>query len=157
MADQMVMRGICRKPVAPIWAWHSCGSYRGQPRKGDINSLFGNDGRTGVTIKIDAPDWLVLLSAYGPWNDVIDDVMVGEKNPHRLDPVRRKWSRIFDIERYRYSKGNWRDRGGNHYDVQACLPFIEKSWVLGVRPFRLPDLSYSAAIRKSLRLKTRLH
>lgn len=132
----MVRRGICKRCVAPIWAWHSCGAVGQPPDQSDIEALLPCDGSTGVRIELDVPLDLVVLSNYGAWDDVLDQSIDAADARCDFAPSIDDWHRVFDV--------NLSDRepwaGENHYDVQACVPHVGLEWVRNLEPYALPTL-----------------
>jgi hypothetical protein len=132
MSREMVRRGICRRPVAPIWAWHSCGAPGNPPSWDDIVALCGTTGESGYEIELDAPDELVLLSRYDVWNQILDECVDVQHDPSKLDPERSQWERVFRIELERAAEDD-------DFEIQACLPYVDRDWVRSVVAYRLPE------------------
>lgn len=136
MARQMVTRGLCSRPIAPIWAWHSCGSLQRAPDEETAGSSFCWFGEVIVSIKIDVPDALVLLSEYGAWNRILDECGDAHSGDGKLDPLGNDWERAFRVNLE--PRAPWGD--DNNHDIQACLPYAELSWVRGYEKLRMPNV-----------------
>jgi len=143
MARQTVERGCCRRPVAPIWAWHSCGAVGQGPDREVVEDYCGPNGRKVWLIEMEVPDGLVLLSHYGIWNDILEEVCVanggkvigagGEEVPP--DPPVGDWEQVFDIRLE--DRTSWIDEGNRHA-IQACVPYVDREWIRGIKRYQLP-------------------
>lgn len=141
MAHQMVQRGCCRRPVAPIWAWHSCGALGRAPDTDTVESYCGSNGHTIWIIEFDAPEKLVLLSHYGIWNDILGEVScaqggrnIGENDEEESAPHVEKWERVFQIQLD--GRRPWGQE--NYHDIQACVPYLDRAWVRRTKRHELP-------------------
>jgi len=67
------------------------------------------------------------VSHYGRWNDIIDDFMACGCDVGQVDPVARRWARVFHV-RVKNQRA-WGDF--NYEDIQACVPWIDLDWVRG--------------------------
>jgi hypothetical protein len=86
-----------------------------------------------LSIEIHAPKQLVLLSHYGAWNDIIDEVILaGDKA--KMDPIGSRWDRVFQVRLDH--REPWREE--NTHDIQACLPYVDSDWVRSVKQYTLP-------------------
>ncbi len=121
MGERMTEAGLSPGEYAPVWAWHSVGRIGGKPDYDCANALlFGYQLAQGLCLlELEAPDHRVLLSGYGPWCALMDNLMDGnDLEPEYLQacfapqirPRRGRPPKYFD-------------------DIQACLPFIEPSWL----------------------------
>ena len=91
-----------------MWAGH------GVVRLIDAATLFDAThelSRGFATITFRAPEHLVLLSDYRHWSDVM---LTDEFSLRQWQPQRRTRS--------------------SHHPEQACLPYLELSWVMNVEP-----------------------
>jgi hypothetical protein len=95
--------------------------------------LLGWDGHAGFRIELDVPSDVVVLSNYGPWNDVLDQHILAEGARRKFTPSGDDWHRVFDVDLS--DRRPWGE--GNYYDVQACLPHVMLEWVRGVVPCAL--------------------
>jgi len=126
MAKQMAVRGInCTN--APIWAWHSCGRYEKAPRLVDARCLLSDlDLTYGVqTIEFECSRELVLLTNYGYWNSVLDEIIT-HQDEFQINEETEK--RLFETSKRRFRK----------YDtIQATLPYLKLDWVKEIRQINL--------------------
>lgn len=115
MATQMRDRGIPIDDNPPIWAWHSCEKPGGPPTMVTARNLLSDaELESGVyVIELEAPNGLALLSSYSKWCDYY---MESDTIPDLS---------MFDGT---FEEGD---------DLQACLPFIMREWVLKVRQLNL--------------------
>ena len=133
MAEQMRERGIDTDGHAPVWAWHSCEAWRQPPGNGTIEAQVGGEERRGVVLTLDVPDEVVLLSVYGPWNEILDRG-TSPMPPAELAAYANGLKRpLFDVDQPRNER--WGD--DNKLDIQACLPFLDRDWLAEVRPYDL--------------------
>ncbi|MEU5211770.1 DUF3841 domain-containing protein [Streptomyces sp. NPDC020742] len=117
MVAEMHRRGIDCGGRPPVWAW-------AEPDAGGERVLLTAQlllspvewERGVVVLDLDVPDASVLCSAYGRWNDFLCDVLEGAPAPAM------NWAIGPDDER------------GSDCRVQACLPVVRASWVVGIRP-----------------------
>ena len=122
MAGQMNQHGIETGLHPPVWAWHSVNCLGGKPDTDCANALLtGFQLKQGIDlIELEAPDHLVLVSGYGPWNQILDRFMDGEI------PDAQEAYDCFAVKIKPH-----RGRPRRYFrDIQACLPFIEPSWVI---------------------------
>ncbi|WP_214324579.1 DUF3841 domain-containing protein [Nonomuraea sediminis] len=121
MVAEMARRGLDCAGRPPLWAWH------GPDTRDDrvaltaellLNPQSPQEYELYAVLDLDVPDEFVLLSSYGRWNDFMEAIMFTRKSSPAMD-----WS--IDPEEFGASI-SWR--------VQACLPRIAGTWVLGVRP-----------------------
>jgi hypothetical protein len=142
MARQMVRRGCCARPVAPIWAWHSCGAVGRAPDETTVDSYYcGLAGRTAYSIEMDVPERLVLLSSYGVWNEILDEVIVagggqviGIDGEETELPRVENWEDVFCVRLD--NREPWGE--ANHYDIQACIPYVDHEWIRGIKRYTSP-------------------
>lgn len=123
LVEVMDEKGIPTAGRPPVWAWH------GVVRLIDAAMLFDAThelSRGFATITFRAPEHLVLLSDYGHWCDVM---LSDEFSLRQWQPLRRTSS--------------------SHHPEQACLPYLELSWVTHIEP--LPTTGWD-----SLDLETEL-
>ncbi|MEZ4918561.1 MAG: DUF3841 domain-containing protein [Saprospiraceae bacterium] len=127
MHGQLTERGISAPETAPIWAWHSCGKAGQAPRLSDARNLLSDlELEAGIqTVELECPDELVLLSNYGPWNEVLD-LFLDHGDEAVVTP--QLTEAVFSVS-------------PSHLDefesIQAVLPFLEKAWVKDIRPLPL--------------------
>ncbi|CAL9625466.1 hypothetical protein SUDANB95_05918 [Actinosynnema sp. ALI-1.44] len=96
----------------PVWAWRGPDTRDG--RVALTAELLLGDHRAGFAVlDLDVPDDVVVLSSYRRWNDFLDAVVFGP------GPARMDWTLDPDEP--------------THATVQACLPVLRASWVLGSR------------------------
>ena len=88
-----------------------------------------------LSIEVDAPDHLVLLSDYGVWNEILDECIDADGDASKTDPMGNNWERVFQVNLD--EREPW--GGSNNEDTQACLPYIERSWVRGLKRYILPS------------------
>lgn len=137
MAEQMVIRGVADKPSAPIWAWRS---YEGKGRRPDMRTLWSYEPQVRITLSV--PDELALLSDFDAWHAVLNDCYLSvteteDEESERLAAagcltralIEESWSRVFHLN----LDGNWI---GSPDTIQACLPYLDLSWVRRVEHFR---------------------
>lgn len=130
MAQRMAERGIDCGDGPPIWAWHSGRGWPGEPTVEVAISLLG-DARVAegmVLLELEVPAERVLLSHYGPWNELLDAAMGSEDEP---DTSGRDWLWMFDLG----AEKPYQDEGL----VQACLPHLRSEWVERVGWFKEPS------------------
>jgi hypothetical protein len=132
MAAEMLRRGTDPSGRPPLWLWHSCDGWRTPPGRGTIGSLVNDLERQGLILTFDVPPELVLPSAYGPWNDLLDLCFEKGGAGGVLAGATKLGDRIFDISGLEGRR--WRD---GQYDVQACLPYLDRDWLVEVRPYDL--------------------
>ena len=135
MRDQMELKGIPCEENAPIWVWHSCGTYQKSPSLDDARSLLCDlEIESGVqTIELDCPPNLVLLTKYLAWNDILD-IFIEKKDT--INITKDKLEKLYDL-----SPDNL-----NEYDsIQGTLPYLKKEWVLDIRKLNLEtgDFDYN--------------
>jgi len=149
MAKEMVRRAYQRRPIAPIWAWHSCNALNCGPDQKVIEDLHGYGGPNLILLEVEAPDHLALLSGYGDWNDVLDEFIIAQGENRSVDPVARNYSRIFDVSLNRI--GPWE---ANSNDIQACLPHLDLTWVRSTKPIEIPPVDpwWAAKARKDTQI-----
>jgi hypothetical protein len=108
----------------PVWAWHSCGAWQSPPLAEDIDMLLGQAEdrlRSSLVVaELTVPDERVLLSRYGPWNDMLEDL----DRTGRLSP--RAPAELLDIEPLRGR--SWR-ASGNRDDIQASFRGLRAEWI----------------------------
>ncbi len=120
--EKMNKQGIAVGANNPIWAWHSVGRLYGKPDADCANALLsGMELERGVvTLELQVPDDLALLSHYGEWNELMHALFDQTAYDPELEdacfavdlaPRRGRPSRSFN-------------------DIQACLPFIEPEWLI---------------------------
>jgi hypothetical protein len=143
MVAAMRRRGIDTHGRPPVWAWHS---FRPPARpKPDLRSSYWltTPGTRAVRLVIRAPDELVLLSDYEAWHAVLNNTYLSltEREDREIErkypnPPRRvlkaSWIRIFDLEA---GDPRWRGKP-NERSIQACVPYVESSWIIESTPFR---------------------
>lgn len=124
MASQYARRIGEELANAPFWCWHSCNGRIGSPPTVEtINSLLGDWGywaKKKRVLVIDVPDECALLSSYCRWNEAMDDGI--GSGSHKIRP--RKFLDMFDAPLIKY----------DFDDIQAVIPYIEKNWIVDVRP-----------------------
>lgn len=123
MCQQWELRLGSRMTGAPLWCWHSCnGALESEPTVGTYALLMGDwdhYASSMVSLQLDVPDNLVLLSSYSRWNEAIDDA------------IDRK---LADIDGVRfYDMFEWPMMKHDTDDVQAVVPYIDTSWITDVR------------------------
>ena len=128
MADEMARQGIGSCGHPPIWLWHSCDGWRRPPGPATIEMYVCDAERQGIVLTVDVPDGLALLSAYGPWNEVLDAADGGSSSASKRAEALR--DRLFDISGLEGRR--WRD---GRRDVQACVPYLDREWLVEVRPY----------------------
>ena len=122
----MARKGISPGEDAPIWTRHSCGEPNRPPTPATARSLLSDrELEDGISvIALNVPDEVGLLSSYRVWNKFVDEYL-----DRGAIPVCEGYKDMFNVPPI--SHGD---------DIQACLPRIERAWVLDVRPLRLtPD------------------
>jgi hypothetical protein len=85
-----------------------------------------------MRLRLRVPDDQVLLSRYGPWNDILDEVVDAGAAGRKIDPVGPNWERVFLIDAL---KEAWEEITD---DIQACTPRIELDWVEESLPQTMP-------------------
>lgn len=127
MVNQMAERNIRCHDHAPIWAWHSCQSYKRGPKLVDARGLLSDreliDGIQ--TIEFECPVEFVLLSDYGIWNSLLD-IFYSDRDAAVIDQQTQK--KLFETARKNFRK----------YDsIQATLPYLKLEWVKDIRDLNL--------------------
>lgn len=129
MCAQWTLRVGGKMTSAPVWAWHSCNGRRGSPPTvGTLAMLMGDwnfHTASQVVLELEIPDRLALLSSYDRWNRAIYDAM--ERGLNDIGP---KFQNMFDTPVLRH-----RDD-----DIQAVIPYVERSWILDVRSLPEGDI-----------------
>jgi hypothetical protein len=125
MAERVRERGV-GEGGPPVWAWHSCGAWGEPPSEDTFGALLSEADRQQPhsIIELDAPDELVVLSCYGAWNQILDDLIDGR------EPPRRAVAALFDTRALDFANGD---------QVQANLPELRREWM--VRSQQLPSLN----------------
>lgn len=156
MKEQMAIRLPAFSGQDPVWAWHD---------RPDLSHVSGWPRRDPyVLLTIDVPDERVLLSNFGMWHHVLNDVYLGTEEEeaildklHDEDPTRwsdtldewsadieRKrhgWEHIFDLPR-------WTSQG--HPRVQACIDGVSLFEVKKVKRFMsVLDLEFGPRLAKT--------
>lgn len=121
MATEMERHGIALNGHAPVWAWHSCGKWYGQPTVGTARSLLTDYQLLNgiVNIELEVPDELCLLSSYGRFNELLDEVIDYGAIRHP-ECHYEMFSLPLEME--------------PNDDVQAAIPCIRKEWIREIRP-----------------------
>ncbi|HEW79227.1 MAG TPA: DUF3841 domain-containing protein [Phycisphaerales bacterium] len=142
LGRQMVLRGISRKPICPIWAWYK---YDGAHKKPDLRrSVHMPRGTKSVSIEFEAENKMVVLSQFEMWvwilhggylpcNDQENTAIEKLKDAGKLSVsrIRRSWSRMFDLTfGYEDFWGSLDERW-----IQACVPEIHIDQVRKVQKF----------------------
>jgi hypothetical protein len=135
MAKQMEARNIPCMNYAPIWAWHSSKKYEKAPTLVEARCLLSDlEIEFGVqTIEFECPVELVLLSRYGIWNAIMDELYSSEDKV-KID--KRSLNRLFATERKQFKR----------YDsIQATMPYLKLEWVKDIRDLNLKpgDFNYN--------------
>ena len=112
MCRQMRERGIAIGENPPVWAWAQPEEYVPQLAR----ELFsGHDWEQGIVVlHVAVPKTEVLLSSYHEWNNVLDAFLE--------TGTLIKNERLFAV-----------DDVDEDDSVQAALPYIHASWIIGVR------------------------
>jgi len=129
MASKMVERGIVKKPLYPVWAWHT---YYGRRRQPDLRcSGLRASGTAAVCVEFEIDDGAVLLSLYDMWEWVLNGFYIPDnpEDPDDDEPteepgvpnekVRRSWEKIFDLNGCRQHHDRPSER-----PIQACVPIV---------------------------------
>jgi hypothetical protein len=122
----------------PIWAWHT--NYGLQQKPDRRRGLYRGYAKTSfVTLELEVPDELVLLSDFDDWHCVLNNfpVFTAEEEdeatawPHGRD----EWGIPLYDEQFKLE--SWRRifRSDGSY-VQACFWAIEPSYLVKVHPSR---------------------
>lgn len=127
MATQMLQRNFPLTDKAPVWAWHSCEEYGQGPTLDVASNLLSLwQLEQGIkTIEFECPDNLVLLSQYGPWNDII---YYFSDHKEAKEPPEKLVNQLFQTDKAEF-------KAGDH--LQACLPYLSLDWVLDIRELAL--------------------
>jgi len=142
LVRQMVLRGISRKPIWPIWAWYK---YDGVHKKPDLRcSGHMPRGTKSVCIEFEAEDKMVLLSQFEMWVSILNGhyLSCSEQEDTAIEKlegagkltvsrVRQSWSRMFDL------KFGCEDYWGSLDErwIQACVPEVHIDQVRKVQKF----------------------
>ncbi len=120
MANEMERNGIPLSGHAPVWAWHSCAQWHKGPTVGTaMNQLTDYQLLNGmVIIEMNAPDELCLLSSYGGFIELLDEVIDYGEIKH-ADCHFDMFSLPLEL---------------NHNDIQAAIPFVQRDWIIEIRP-----------------------
>ena len=119
----------------PIWCWHSCnGTLGSAPTVATAVLLLSSYQieQGMVTIELDVPVELALLSSYHRWNEFLDFVITKQ----RLPKSRRLLQQMF-------AEPLLKDE---HDDIQAVIPFIDPAWVRGVADLSVEGRDWDAPI-----------
>jgi hypothetical protein len=139
----MVERGIYDGATPPVWAWQSCG---GRNKRPDLRKWYGRcETDPYCRVELDAPRALVLLSEFDAWHTVLmqqyltltqaefDRIWELEKaGKVTRQMIEASWKRVFDVEA---GDPDWWGVVAER-DIQACLPYIDLSWVGQIDRFR---------------------
>lgn len=122
MSRQMALRGIDTGDYAPVWAWHSVNRPGGKPGVDCANALMCDlQLAQGVDLlELEVPDHQVLVSFYGSWNTILDQLIDG------AELLEQDITECFDVPLM-----SRRGRPPHYFpDIQACLPCIEAAWLV---------------------------
>lgn len=122
MGEQMALRNIHIGQFAPVWAWHSVNRLGGKPDEDCANALlFGYQLVNGIQIlELEVPDHLVLVSCYGTWGNILDELLSGQAIEDEAI------AECFSVRLFPR-----RGRPRLYFrSIQACLPYIEPSWLV---------------------------
>jgi hypothetical protein len=130
MCAQWTLRVGGQMASAPVWGWHSCNGRRGSPPTvGTLAMLMGDwnfHTASQVVLELEIPDRLALLSSYDRWNQAMDDAL--DRGLNDIDP---RFQNMFDRPLLRSGTD----------DIQAVIPYVERSWIIGVRSLPEGDIS----------------
>jgi hypothetical protein len=97
------------------------------PGAATFEALLSEDERARhkhVLLELSVPDEHVLLSSYGPWNEIVD--LIVESSPMSPDIPTVLRGRLLELA----GEGEvWGE--DNRRDIQASLPFVDAAWVCG--------------------------
>ncbi len=117
----------------PVWAWYQYEGKRKRPSMRKLRKRYGNPGTPLVVLTIDVPDDNVLLSDFGYWHHVLNDVHMVfpfDVDVHYPQDVKEKsWENIFDIT------CSFDDGETTVISTQATMWEIKKEWVQKVKYF----------------------
>lgn len=122
MTGQMQQKGVNCGEYAPIWAWHSCGAFEAPPNNDTASNLLSIlQLEAGIKrLSFECPDHLVVLSNYGPWNDIIDS-FIDHGEQAVVDSKQEQ--QLFDIQ----------PTIEDYESIQACLPYLLIDWVTDIK------------------------
>jgi hypothetical protein len=89
---------------------------------------------------------LVLLSNYGIWNHILDEVSdslvaqsgeIGEDRQLRKAPPVASWEDALNV--HLEGREPWEEEMGNYYDIQASVPYVDITWVRDITRY---DMTY---------------
>jgi len=120
MAAEMERHGIELNGHAPVWAWHSCSKWFAPPTVGTAMSLLTDYQLLNgmVTIEMEVPDELCLLSSYARFNELLDEVIDFGTIRHP-EAHYEMFSLPLELDMD---------------EIQAVIPCINKDWILEIRP-----------------------
>ncbi|HZW07858.1 MAG TPA: DUF3841 domain-containing protein, partial [Phycisphaerales bacterium] len=107
MAEQMAATSPRLACTFPVWAWHSCGGWQQPPDGARMRSLLSEaELEAGVVLlELSVPRTLVFLTAYGPWNAILNRFMdaraAGAARVPTITPAQR--TRLVSVRR----RGVW--------------------------------------------------
>jgi hypothetical protein len=107
----------------PVWAWHSWAAWQDVPNDEAASSLLSESelAEGVVRLVLDVPDPLALLSSYGVWNQIFDEMDEPLGPPEDLAAM---WDALFDV----------REALPGCLPIQATLPRLEPAWVVSCEP-----------------------
>jgi hypothetical protein len=122
MVRAMEERGVSTGGHPPIWACQACSPDGGPPTLETARSLLSDaELEHGViVVELEVPASSLVLSSYGDWNAALDHTI-----DHGTEPP-DAFRSMFDVSRRRRND-----------DIQACLPYVEKDWIVATRPLDL--------------------
>jgi len=122
MVRAMEARGVSTDGHPPIWAWQSCWPGGGPPTLLTARLLLGDHEleRGVVIVELEVPASSLVLSSYRRWNEALEHTI-----DHGSEPP-DGFQSMFRISRRRRND-----------DIQACLPHVEKVWIMRTWPLEL--------------------
>ena len=122
--------------AVPVWCWHSCNGRRGAgPTVNTAHSLIGDwdfYAHQMHVIELQVPESVSLLSSYWLWNELLDETITTQ----RIPDFDSHYVSMFEEPLIKHDTD----------DIQAVLPYIERAWIVDVRPLPLTCGASSEAI-----------
>jgi len=120
---------------APIWCWQSCnGEHGASPTVGTAKALLSEFqlDQGMISVEMDVPGGFVLLSSYYAWSRFLDRVIVRRRVP--VGDRIAGW--MFQQPLLKHPTD----------DIQAVIPYIDSTWVIGTHALRIDGRSWDEPI-----------
>ncbi|PEO53914.1 DUF3841 domain-containing protein [Bacillus wiedmannii] len=107
----------------PIWAWHSCNSYKKKPTVETARELLSDiqlEKEIYLT-EFTCPNFLFMLTNYSRWCDIYFKLTDNPKAIITSDEEKY----LFDL--YPAMEEEW-----EYHHIQATLPYLKKEWIIQI-------------------------